>query len=655
MGTERSSILERISSKKTSIEEFNYDTLTAPPIWWFLSPYDIQELYNNATSISLSAKPEVRYDKIHEIMTRRGLIKFAAGTNRVVYRHPNYPDILFKIAADDVGMHDNPAEYKNQFLIKPFCAKTFEVDPTGTVAIVERCQQLRNREEYISIADDVFELINTWLIGEYVLADFGSKFFMNVAIRKGFGVVLIDYPYIYKLDGNKLYCNKPDLSSPSGKCDGVIDYDDGYNFLRCTKCGATYKAKELGIKIDSNEVIIKRKGDIKMEVKISGGSQSIQEHVVSSMEQFDAVPTQPTSLKLKAREVAIEHPEPKKEEPKLKKKEAPVEKKPVVEKTVNGVNNQNLRNPVQFSEETKKEALENKKDTDKSPVKCIEDALNVIVENLKWIDIDAVKERTRQTIKEKLGFADTEKLSLEKALAVTKEMLDDLNEEEKFAIANNPDLIGIAATFDPEISIRDYHVDTENNRIQLEANVDMTVYDPDTQEFISKYNYDLSTEYDYAIDDFGISNETSAEGEAVQNGDEAPSDDDNRFYYKGVEFFDAYVMNIRDIFPTQQPAQVLVFKSGDEYAVNKDNGYIIASDTINDTSLENNEVVSKEWLENVLAENKEYEQKANNVKQLPTGVLAPVNEDVIEEASTEEGDNQEKIDQFLEEEDAQEE
>lgn len=279
MNDDRNYILDRLKSRNVSIDEFNFDQLQAPPLSMFLSPFDIQELNSIATSVKLSGKPEERYKLIDNVMKRRGLVKFLAGTNRVTYRHPEFPDILFKVASDAVGIKDNPAEFRNQQFLKPFVTKIFEVSPGGVVAITERVNPITSREEYITVADDVFELISEWLIGEYVLADIGSKFFMNIGIRKGFGVVLLDFPYVYKLDGNKLYCNKPDINSPTGKCDGIIDYDDGYNILHCTKCGAVYKAKELETKIKNNEIINLDEGETKMKVKISGGSKNVNKQV----------------------------------------------------------------------------------------------------------------------------------------------------------------------------------------------------------------------------------------------------------------------------------------------------------------------------------------------------------------------------------------
>ena len=185
MNNDRNYILDRLKSRSISIDEFNFDNLKAPPLSMFLTPGDIQELNSIALSLRLSAKPKERYKLIDQVMTRRGLVKFLSGTNRVTYRHPEFPDILFKVASDAVGIKDNPAEFYNQQLLKPFVTKVFEVSPGGVIAITERVNPITSREEFISVADDVFELITEWLVGEYVLADFGSQFFMNFGIRKG--------------------------------------------------------------------------------------------------------------------------------------------------------------------------------------------------------------------------------------------------------------------------------------------------------------------------------------------------------------------------------------------------------------------------------------------------------------------------------------
>lgn len=83
--------------------------------------------------------------------------------------------------------------------------------------------------------------------------------------------MLLDFPYVYKLDGNKLYCtaNTPE----HGVCGGEIDYDDGFNFLRCTKCGTHYRVKQLAKDIENNKIVVKgSKRNMEFNVVIDRGN-----------------------------------------------------------------------------------------------------------------------------------------------------------------------------------------------------------------------------------------------------------------------------------------------------------------------------------------------------------------------------------------------
>lgn len=261
----RQALIDKIQSKVTSIEDFNFDKLVAPPLYSLLSQYDIDRLYYIATSVKYSSKPKIKYQEMDKIMNARGFVKLSAGTNRVVYRFLESTDFVVKVAADAIGMGDNPREFENQFIFKPFVTKVFEVSPCGTVGVFERVQPITSREEFLSAADDIFEVINDWFIGKYIMADIGTKFFMNWGIRTystgkegsvAFGPVLLDFPYVYELDGNKLFCSAVDQNSETGTCGGVIDYDSGFNFLHCTKCGVRYRVRELAKKIENKEIKI---------------------------------------------------------------------------------------------------------------------------------------------------------------------------------------------------------------------------------------------------------------------------------------------------------------------------------------------------------------------------------------------------------------
>ena len=273
-------ILNILYAKQKTPEEFNFDAMWAPTVFDFIPPFEVDKLRKIATSIKLSSKIQNKYNMVKQIVEPYGFRKLHAGTNRVVYRHLECTNIVMKIAIDDTGMTDNPREFKNQQWLKPFVTKTFDVSPCGTVAISERVQAITTKEEFLSIAEDIFDLITENIIGEYILEDIGTKFFRNWGIRTGFGPVLLDYPYVFKLDGNKLYCN---IDNPiTGEvCGGLIDYDDGFNFLKCTKCGAMVEAKLLKQDIKENKICIKNEELTDMIVNLVKGNTIVSGNEIS--------------------------------------------------------------------------------------------------------------------------------------------------------------------------------------------------------------------------------------------------------------------------------------------------------------------------------------------------------------------------------------
>ena len=269
----KADVLDILRAKKMNPLEFHFESLWIPPMHYYLSQQDINELHNIATSTRLSSKIRQKYDMIDAIMTRRGFKRFSAGTNRVVYRFLDDTRFLVKIAVDKVGMQDNPLEYKNQFLLQPFVTKMFYVSSCGTVGFSERVLPVKNKAEFKEIASDVFDILVHKILGMYVVEDVGTKYFMNWGIRTGFGPVLLDYPYVYKLDGDKLYCNwtRPETGQV---CDGEIDYDEGFNHLVCSRCGKVYLATNLRDDSADNNLII-RKGGNEMRVIVKRGDQII--------------------------------------------------------------------------------------------------------------------------------------------------------------------------------------------------------------------------------------------------------------------------------------------------------------------------------------------------------------------------------------------
>lgn len=263
--------------------EFDYDKIGAPPLYNLMSFTDTQDLYHIATSLRYNGNIEKKYELIDQIMRSRGFRKAHAGTNRVVYNFLEYPYIVAKVAIDKVGINDSPAEFRNQNFFKPFCCKIHEVDPTGVISIVERVNPISSLEEFISVAEDIFNLITTKIVGKYVLDDIGVTKFMNYGIRNGFGPVILDYPYAYELDGKKLICNKS-IKTPYGMvpCGGEIDYDGGFDNLICTKCGRIYQARDLQVNKENQILIMEGESDMVTRSKIVRGGKVIYDSAVST-------------------------------------------------------------------------------------------------------------------------------------------------------------------------------------------------------------------------------------------------------------------------------------------------------------------------------------------------------------------------------------
>ena len=308
-----------------------------------LSMEDIMQLNKIAKSKKLSSKPAEKLNMIKDIMWRRGFKRLSSGTNRICFKFTEDQSFVVKVAYDSVGLSDNLNELYNQELIKPFCTKVFDVTPCGTVGMFERVRPIRNREEFQSIAYDVFDIIVNEFVGKYVLADIGTKFFMNWGVRLGMFPVILDFPYIYELDGARIHCNRPDPSSPYGFCGGDIDYDEGFNHLVCTKCGKTFLASDLKLAAEkkSNDLIIEQE-DINMVVEIKRGDT-----VVNSI---DTSKESDTYKKTKKKETPYEYRQRRKFTGiKVEIQKSTVEVEEEKQKTVTSVIPQQNVSPEQFN------------------------------------------------------------------------------------------------------------------------------------------------------------------------------------------------------------------------------------------------------------------------------------------------------------------
>lgn len=292
-------ILAVFRSKQYDPLEFHFESLAIPNMYFYLTQQDIDALRYIATSVRFASKIDKKYEEIDKIMRNRGFKRFSAGTNRVVYRHLEDNRFLAKIAVDKVGMQDNPLEYHNQDLLKPFVTKMFQISPCGTVGFAERVLPIKRKEEFKEIASDVFDILVHKILGKYVVEDVGTKYFMNWGVRYGFGPVLLDYPYVYELDGNKLYCTGLDFTGCV--CNGEIDYDPGFNKLICTRCGRKYLATDL--RDNKSFVKINIKGGNEMKVKIMNNGETVFES--DGMDEFITKPVKKPVTNKRNREFGV--------------------------------------------------------------------------------------------------------------------------------------------------------------------------------------------------------------------------------------------------------------------------------------------------------------------------------------------------------------
>lgn len=353
---------------KTAIE-FKFDNLRVNPLLSYITVQDIMQLNKIATSIKYSSKPKEKYAMIDNIMTARGFRKMASGTNRVTYRCLNDYAVVIKIAIDKVGLSDNGNEFRNQHLLKPFVTKCFEVSPCGTVGLFERVVPITSREEFIHISDDVFDLINN-LIGKYVLEDIGEKYYMNYGLREGFGPVLLDYPYVFELDGRKLICNVPEPMEPKGYCGGEIDYDLGYNDLRCKKCGKRYLATDLksDVKSEQPKIIIEGE-DTMVKCILKRGDEIVSTLNSEAPASTSTIKSKDDFLKYRARET-------KGKKSYNRKPEIKTSDDVHVKVRIRGLHKRDI---VDIDELARKEAEEN---TIKIPISFAEKPVNEVVEDV---------------------------------------------------------------------------------------------------------------------------------------------------------------------------------------------------------------------------------------------------------------------------------
>lgn len=223
-----------------------YDSYRVNPMLSYFTVEDINYIHKLAISPSMNCNVMEKYRLIGELMQSRGFKLIGGGTNRRAYECIYDSRIVAKVATDQIGFTSNLREYKSQNVLKPFCCKVFEVSPCGTLAIIEKIVPIKEVQEFQKYAPEILNTLYFKIRNNNIaMEDIGTRSMKNWGYRCGFGPVLLDYPTMYVADPKHKYCK---AIIDGHLCGGTLDYDEGFNVIVCTECGATYYAKSIAKK-----------------------------------------------------------------------------------------------------------------------------------------------------------------------------------------------------------------------------------------------------------------------------------------------------------------------------------------------------------------------------------------------------------------------
>jgi hypothetical protein len=246
-----------------------YDSWTAPPVSYFLSPDDLATIEKYALSPYYTTHPKEKAKDLDELMSKRGFRFIRGGTNRRFYEHVLIPRVGMKLATCNVGMKNNIDDIKNQDILKPFCTKIFDVARyangyySGVAEVVEAGVPVTCMDELKPYWEQLFFMFEFKIRKDDIgIEDLGLRSLTQYCIRPNFGVIICDFPTMVVIDRSKCFCTKTiDRGGIKTLCGGTIDYDGTYSYMECCKCHQKYSIQSLKAKNgDSYEALMEAVG-----------------------------------------------------------------------------------------------------------------------------------------------------------------------------------------------------------------------------------------------------------------------------------------------------------------------------------------------------------------------------------------------------------
>ncbi len=223
-----------------------YDSWQSPPLARWFTPQDIKFIEDVAVSPTLTTHPIEKYHLLDEFMASRGFKTEIGGTNRRFYSSVEFPQFGAKISTSFEGFKNNKDEFNVQHVLKPYCTKVYDVTQSGAIALDEVGIRV-DKDSIVDYGDQIFDILDiVFRRRKIAMTDVGIATPKQWVIRRNFGPILCDFPSVVILDPKKCYCTKRikrhGIEMP---CNGLIDFDLGFNKMECTVCGQKYEIKSL--------------------------------------------------------------------------------------------------------------------------------------------------------------------------------------------------------------------------------------------------------------------------------------------------------------------------------------------------------------------------------------------------------------------------
>jgi hypothetical protein len=181
-------------------------------------------------------------DKIEKWLKDLRFKPLDMGTNRIVYTHKDYSNVVFKISLDEQGILDNLNEYQKSDMSEYF-PKSFDIDQSGYILVQQRCPTISIEDFNDKATRKRIRKILEELSERFILIDVGSDKHKNFGKDKKGNIYVIDFGYVEINDLGNFNCphTRYKADDKVKHCKGTLGYTKDFRFLVCDECDNTFR------------------------------------------------------------------------------------------------------------------------------------------------------------------------------------------------------------------------------------------------------------------------------------------------------------------------------------------------------------------------------------------------------------------------------